>query len=103
MSKSFPLSARKCDVYVAFDSPMQIGQVFYVGTKRRLVIREAFSRDAWDAERAIPVDPGSVWSPGRYCGIVQGESFSQPAKSEPEVVTGEVPAQLTYFYGADYV
>jgi len=99
VSKNFPLTARKYDLYVALDEAVEVGRVLFAGRKRRFVIKELMSREAWDAERAIPPqgDPKGRWlGPGKCDDKPNDESLSYNPSAG-------IPEECKFFYGADYL
>jgi hypothetical protein len=99
MSKSFPASARKYDLYIATDEKLEIGRVLF-NRNGRFVVRETYTREAWERARAVPPEEG----PGRLLGVF-------PCDGQPRTVdelnfqgdTRNWPDNVNFFYGADYL
>lgn len=92
------LKTRRYDGYVASDEPTALKRVLFIGN-RKMVVREEFSREDWDSERALPPRiPGMQRVRGRFDAGLNGPV------PEPEFDNSPVPGgHLLYFYGVDWL
>ncbi len=97
MSKNFPGSARKYDIYLALEEPVPVSRVLFQGP-HRFVIREEFTRKAWEAERALAPETTGRDEPGVSTASDQPTDKRDRIQPMPEVAP-----QFKYFYGADWL